>query len=139
MVYLFFVHYNVNQSRYFLNNWSLLDALLRIVCLLMVLHHDHRPAECRYIFWSHMFFNDIFYIASHGAPIYCFFWTSSFLFLQTFLLINSMCLCFDPCIFCHLLANYKLFPNFWLFLVFFGCCECWLRWISCVMCHTRRE
>ena len=39
----------------------------------------------------------------------------SFLFL--FLFINSISLCFDPWIFCHLLAN--MCPSLWLFLVLF--------------------
>ena len=56
--------------------------------------------------------------------LYCFTWSSNqfhilniftFLFLKTFLLINSISLCFDPYTFCHLLAVriYILFPSFW--------------------------
>ena len=60
---LFFVQQSVIQLRYFwrnyiLNKFSLLDSLLRLVCLLVahrsvgsqLLHHNHRPAEFRYIF-----------------------------------------------------------------------------------------
>ena len=54
----------------------------------------------------------VFYIALHGATINIFFWTSFFLFLQTYLLIN---LIFDTLIFCNLLVN--LFSSFCLFLV----------------------
>ena len=56
----------------------------------------------------------------------------SFLFLQTFLLINSSSLCFNPWIFCHPLAN--LFPSFWLFLVLF-----WMLWMLVTVfkpCHV---
>ena len=56
----------------------------------------------------------------------------SFLFLQTFLFINSSSLCFNPWIFCHLLAN--LFPSFWLFLVLF-----WMLWMLVTVfkpCHV---
>ena len=58
--------------------------------------------------------------------LYCFTWSSnqlfilnifSFLFLQTFLLINSISLSFDPWIFSHLLGN--LFRSFWQFLMLF--------------------
>ena len=63
--------------------------------------------------------------------LYCFTWSSnqllnlnvlSLLFLQTFLVINSIPLCFDPPIFCHPLAN--LFLSFWLFCVLF-----WMLWM----------
>ena len=53
-----------------------------------------------YIFWWQMFFNKNFHIASHGAPISCFFWIY-FRFLQTFLLINSISFCSDCWIFYH--------------------------------------
>ena len=83
-----------------------------------------------------MFFNSSFYIASHGAPLHFFFWTS-FLFLQTFLLISSISLWFDSWIFCHLLAN--LFLSFWLFLALF-----WMLWMlitankQCHVLHVSR-
>ena len=78
--------------------------------------------------------------------LYFFTWSSdqllnlnifSFLFLQTFLLINSISLYFDPWIFSHPLAN--LFPSFWLFLVLF-----WILWMLvtvfklCHVSHTLR-
>ena len=67
--------------------------------------------------------------------LYCFTWSSnqllnlnifSFLFLQTFLLINSISLCFDYWIFCqHSLTGLTtLFSSFWFFLVLF-----WMLWI----------
>ena len=87
---LVFVHYNVIQLRYFrwnyfLNNFSLLDGLLRRVCLLMV--HSYfimikDQPECRHISWSHMFLNSSFCIGSHEAPISCFFWTSFLFFFR---------------------------------------------------------
>ena len=61
----------------------------------------------------------------------------SFLFLQTFLLINSISLYFEPRIFCHPPAN--LFPSFWLLLVLF-----WIVWMlvtlfnSCHLSHASR-
>ena len=67
--------------------------------------------------------------------LYCFTWSSnqllnlnvlSLLFLQTFLVINSIPLCFDPPIFCHPLAN--LFLSFWLFCVLF-----WMLWMLVTM------
>ena len=110
---LVFVHYNVIQlsyfwQNYFLNNLSLLDGLLRLVCLLVVhqLHHDiiDKQNVGTFIFWWHIISSNSFYIASHGAIINYFFWTS-FLFLQTFLLITSISFCFDPWIFCQLPAS----------------------------------
>ena len=71
-----------------------------------------------------MFFNNSFYNSSHGAAINVLIWT--FFFLQTFLLINSISLCFDPWIFCHPLTN--LLPSFWLFLVLF-----WVLWMLVTM------
>ena len=127
---------------YFLNNFSLLVGLWRLVCLLTVgtylLHHDHRPAECSYTFSDDSVLQQPF--------LYCLTWNNnqflilkifSFLFLQNFLHINSISLCFDPWIFYHILAN--MFPSNWLFLASFASCECWLPCISCVMCHKRRE
>ena len=81
-----------------------------------------------------MFFNNNF--------IYCFTWSSnqllnlniSYLFPQTFLLINSISLCFDPWIFCHPLAN--LFPSFCLFVVIL-----WMLWMLVTVykpCHVPR-
>ena len=52
-----------------------------------------------------------------NSILYCFtwtainflIWTSSLFILQSFILINSISLCFDPWIFCHPLTN--LFPR----------------------------
>ena len=135
------------QWKYFLNNFSLLDGFLRPVCLLTVRSNFimiYRPVSRMlgsYIFWWHMFFKNSFHIASHKAPINCFFWTS-FLFLQAFLHISSISFCCDSWIICHLLHTSWLtcFCVSWShFLCFFGCCECWLPLISRVMCHTRPE
>ena len=148
----FFVHYSVIQLRYFqwnyfLNNLSLLNGLLRLVCLLMVHSYfiliiDQWTVGMlgSYIFWWHMFCNKSFYIASYGVPIHCFFWTPSF-FLQTSLLINSVSFCLDAWIFCHLLHTSWItcFRVSGHFLCFFGCCKCWLPWISRVMYQTRPE
>ena len=66
-----------------------------------------------------MIFNNSFYVVSHGAAISFLFWTS-FSF-SSYFFIYQLDFCFDPWIFCHLLAN--LFPCFWLFLVLF-----WMLW-----------
>ena len=82
---LFFVHYSVTQLRYFwwnhvLNNFSLLNGFLTLVCLLIVHSYFIIMSEYRYIFWSLMFFSNSSYIASHEAPINCFFWLSVIVF-----------------------------------------------------------
>ena len=70
---------------------------------------------------------------------YCFTWSGnqflvlkifSFLFLQTFLFINSISLCFDPWIFCHLLLLANLFLAVWLFVVLF-----WMLWMLVTVCN----
>ena len=111
-------------SNYFLNNFSLLNGLLRLVCLLMVYRYFIMIIDQQDVgkFSDDTFFNN--------SLLYCITWSIneylplsifSFLFLQTFLLINSIPLCFDLWIFCHILAN--LFPRFWLFLKHF-----WVLW-----------
>ena len=95
------------QWKYFLNNFSLLDDFLRLVCSLTVRSNFimiYRQMLASYIFWWHMFFRNSFHIASQKAPINCFFWTS-FLFLQSFLHISSISFCCDSWIICHLLHN----------------------------------
>ena len=87
LISMFFVQYSVIQLRYFWWNYFLNKLVCLIVrwdlfvCWLWYIARvldDHRLAECRYkyIFWWHMFFNNSFYIALHGAPINIFFWTS---------------------------------------------------------------
>ena len=114
---LFFVQYSVIQLRYcwrnyILNNFSLFDSLLRLVCLLMahiyfIIIIDQQNLGtfsddiCS---WTTFF---IFSIYSTNN-FFFFFNILSFLFLQTFLLINMIFVC-------------------------------WLRWISHVMCHIRHE
>ena len=86
-------------------------------------------AECRYIFWRSMFFNNTFILLLHGASTTFFFWTPFlFFFLRPFSLPSPFLSLFWPLNFSHLLTN--LFPNFWLLLFFFECCEWWLLWIS---------
>ena len=103
LISLFSVHYSVIQFRYvwwiyFLNNFSLLDVLLRLVCLLMIVHTSG------YLFTIidqqnvGAFSDDtcssttVFILLHMEHPS-----SSSFehLFLQTFLLINSISLYFD--------------------------------------------
>ena len=92
-------------------------------------------AECRYKYIHFLMTNIL-----EQQLLCCSTWSSnqllnlniSLLFLQTFLLINAMSLCFDPWIFCHPLAN--LFPSFWLFFVLF-----WMLWMLVTMhklCHV---
>ena len=78
---LFSINYSMILLRYFwqnysLNSFSLLYGLLRLDSIyigflidsIKLLHHDHRPAECRYIFWWHLFFNNRLYlIATHQS------------------------------------------------------------------------
>ena len=103
-----------------MNKFNLPDGLLRLVFLLMVHSYliviiNQQNADP---FLQKQFFH-------------CFKWNTnqllllnifSFLFLQTFLLINLISFCFDPWIFSYLLAN--LNPSDWLFLVFFRFFEC---------------
>ena len=69
----------------------------------------------------------------------------SFLFHQTFLLINSISLCFDRYIFYHLLAIRMICfrgfgGRFWKFLVLIWTLYMLVTvYISRVMCHMRRE
>ena len=150
-----FCYYRVIQFRYFqwnysLNNPSLLDGLLRLVYLLkvysyfiMIINHWTMGMLGSYIFWGHKFFNKSVCTASYGAPINAFFW-ASFLFLQTFSLINSR---FFSVLILESSVIYYIRRTSWLacfrvsghFLCFFGCCECWLEWISRVICHRRPE
>ena len=151
----FFIHYCLIQLRYFwwnylLNNISLLAGLLKLVCFL----------DRRYIY---IMISDpqqnvgIHFLTKYVLQqqfLYCFTWSRnqflilnifSFHFLQTFLLINLISFCFDPYIFCHLLAVritcFRGFGGwFWKFFVlFWTLCMLVTVHISCVMCHTHRE
>ena len=108
-----------------MNKFNLLDGLLRLVSLLMV--HSYliviiNQQNADPFLKPHVLQRQFFH---------CFTWNTnqllllnifSFLFLQTFLLINLISFCFDPWIFPYLLAN--LNPSHWLFLVFFRFFEC---------------
>ena len=108
-----------------MNKFNLLDGLLRLVSLLMV--HSYliviiNQQNADPFLKPHVLQKQFFH---------CFTWNTnqllllnifSFLFLQTFLLINLISFCFDPWIFPYLLAN--LNPSDWLFLVFFRFFEC---------------
>ena len=61
-----------------------------------------------YIFWWGMFFNNSLYVTfTWCISQFLLLNTFYFLFPQTFLLINSIFLCFDPWIFCQLLIVSK--------------------------------
>ena len=61
-----------------------------------------------YIFWWGMFFNNSLYVTfTWCTSQFLLLNTFYFLFPQTFLLINSIFLCFDPWIFCQLLIVSK--------------------------------
>ena len=89
-----------------------------------------------YILWWQIFFNNGFYISSHGTTInflICAFSLSSdyFTYQPNFSL-------FWPWIFCHPLANTvwltNLLPSFWLFLLLF-----WILWMLVTVfkpCHV---
>ena len=107
---------------YFLNNFSLLDRWLRLVCLLMeysycIIIINHQNAV--------KFSDDtcssttVFHIASHGTPINIFFWTTFFSFYRLFYL-STRFLCFDSWISCHLIA--KLVSEFLAVLLLFSSC-----------------
>ena len=106
----------------------MLVGLLRLVCLLdgryMFIMISDPQQNVSIHFLINMFFNNSFYIASHGAAINLFFWTSPlFLFSRPFYL-STQFLCFDPYIFCHLLVVhitcFRVFSSrFWQFLVLF--------------------
>ena len=92
---MFFVHYNFIQLRYFfwnyfLNNFSLISDLLRLVYLLMVYSYFIKIIDQQNVgtFCDNTCFSAVvFYIASHGAPINIFFWTSFlFFFFRLFYL-----------------------------------------------------
>ena len=110
-------------SNYFVNNFSSLVGFLRLLCLLMMVG--------TYSSWSVIIDRHnvlgIHFLMKYVLQqqfLYCFTWSSnqslilnifSFLFLQNFLLINSISLCFDPWTFCRLLARYlhNVFSSFW--------------------------
>ena len=130
--------YRVIQLRYFwwnyfLNNLSLLDDLLRLVCLLMVgiyLVTEEATSSWTggmYIFDETCSSTTTFILLLHRTSISLFFWTR-LLSRHTFLLIKSISLFFDPWIFCH--HRMTCFRVSGCFLFFFGYCEGRLLWIS---------
>ena len=85
-----------------------------------------------------MFFNNSFYIASHGAAINVLTWTSSlFSFFRLFYLSTQFLLVLTIKSFAriHWLTGLtNLFPSFWLFLVLF-----WMLWMLVTVhkpCHV---
>ena len=117
-------------------NFSFLDGLQRLVCLLMVYSYfimiiDHRPANKSIFYNNSCSSTKVFIFLLNGASINFFFWINFLffslrlltLFLLFFLRIFYLSTLFlsvltlEHWIFRHLLAN--LFPSFWLFLVLF--------------------
>ena len=103
---------------------------------MFIMISDHRPAECRYT--VHFLMK---YVLQQQF-LYCFTWSSNqflvlnsffFLFLQTFLIINSISLCFDSWIICHLLVVWSVLTVSCAFLGAVNAC------LSSIMCHTHRE
>ena len=89
LVSLFFINYRVIQFRYFwwhyfFNNFSLLDGLSRLVCLLMVYSYFIFDQYNIHFLIRHVL-QQFFILLSHAASIYFFFWTPFLLFTQTFL------------------------------------------------------
>ena len=83
-----------------------------------------------------MFFNNSFYIVSHGAAINFLIWTSSLFFFFRHFYLSTRFLCFNDWIFCqHSLTNWpNLFLSLSLFLVLF-----WIIWMLVTVhkpCHV---
>ena len=96
------------------------QKFIETVCLLLVysnfiawsfqLHQLHR-----YIFWRRKFHSkSLFILLLHGASINFLFWTTFLFFVRKTFLTYQLNFCFDPSIFCHLLAD--LFPSFSQFI-----------------------
>ena len=65
-------------------------------------------------------------------------------FLRRFYLSTRFLCLFEPWIFCHLPSSFRVYCILFIYLfiyLFFGCCKCWLLWISYItwhdMGHTR--
>ena len=111
----FLVHYSVIQFvyfwwNYFLNNLGLLVGFLRLVCLLIGTYSSwsviiYQQNVGSYTFSDEICFSaTVFYCSTLSSNKFFILNFFSFLFLQTLLLINSISLCVDSWIFCHLLA-----------------------------------
>ena len=128
---------------WFLNNFSLLIGLMRLVCLLTMVG--------TYSSWSviidqmNVGIQFLMKYVLQQQFLYCFTCSSNqilifnilsflFFFFWTFLLINWIFLCLNPWIFCHL-ATSCLF-GFDSFMCFSGF---WLPCINRVMCHACRK
>ena len=99
-----------------MSNFSLLDGLMRQVCLLIVCIYFIMIIDQQNVgtFSDGTFSSTtVCYVASQEAPINIFFWASC-LFLKT---LSTWFLCFDHWFFSHLVAN--LFPSFCPFVVLF--------------------
>ena len=107
-----FVHYSVIQLRYFwwnyfLNNFSLLIGLLKLVCLLMMvgIHiHDDQSSWLFIMISQNVGIHFLMKFVFQQQFLYCSTWNSNQFLVLTFLPVNSISLCFDPWIFCHLLG-----------------------------------
>ena len=78
-----------------------------------------------------MFFNNSFYIASHGAAINFLIWTSSPFFFFRFFYLSTWflsILTIESSDIHWLTGLTKFFPSFWLFLVLF-----WMLWMLVTM------
>ena len=90
-----------------------------------------------YIFRWQMFFNNSFYIASHGAAISFLIWTSSLFFFFRPLYLSTRFLCFDHWTFYHSLTKLAWLTCFRVsgcFLWFF-----WMLWMLLTvhkLCHV---
>ena len=123
LISFFFVLYIVFQLRYFwwsyfLNIFSVLDSLLRLVCL------PTSSSTCNNT-------NNLYIIFTCYTNQFLLLNTFSFHFSQTLLLANSISLSFDPessvKSLCHSLTWFRVFG---CFLQLPGCCECWFPWMS---------
>ena len=81
-----------------------------------------------------MFFNNSFYIASHGAAINFLIWTSSLFFFFRLFYLSTRFLSVLTIAIDWLTGLTNLFPSFWLFLVLF-----WMLWMLVTVhkpCHV---
>ena len=124
----------------------LLVGLLRLVCLLMMVS-TYSPWSV-IIDQQNVCIHFLMKYLLQEQFLYCFTWSSnqflilnsfSFLFLQTFLLINSISLCFNPWIFCHLLVVcITCFRVLWRSVLAVSCAF-WMLWILVTVhkpCHV---
>ena len=105
----FFSFFSYSWWNYFLNNFSLIVRLLRLVCFIAtnssgIMIIDQQNTGIHFLL-THVVKQQFLYCFKYSSSQFLILNIFFFLFPQTFLLINSISLCFDPWFFCHLLAK----------------------------------